>query len=81
MSGHLVGEGGSHAWVEALIPDRDHPGEWAIEAWDSTHDRPAGDGYVTIAVERDYADVVPLSGSYVADHATGQLSQGPRRRS
>jgi transglutaminase-like putative cysteine protease len=74
VSGHLVGEGGSHAWVEALIPHQDHPGEWAVEAWDPTHDRPAGDGYVTIAVGRDYADVAPLSGSYIADHATGQLS-------
>jgi transglutaminase-like putative cysteine protease len=74
VSGHLVGEGGSHAWVEALIPHPDHPGEWAVEAWDPTHDRPAGDGYVTIAVGRDYADVAPLSGSYITDHATGQLS-------
>lgn len=74
VSGHLIGEGGSHAWVEALIPHPDHPGEWAVEAWDPTHDRPAGDGYVTIAVGRDYADVAPLSGSYIADHATGRLS-------
>jgi transglutaminase-like putative cysteine protease len=74
VSGHLVGEGGSHAWVEALVPDPDRPGEWAVEAWDPTHDRPAGDGYVVVAVGRDYADVAPLSGSYVADRVAGQLS-------
>jgi transglutaminase-like putative cysteine protease len=74
VSGHLVGEGGSHAWVEALVPHPDHPDEWVVEAWDPTHDRLAGDGYVVVAVGRDYADVAPLSGSYIADHATGQLS-------
>jgi transglutaminase-like putative cysteine protease len=74
VSGHLVGEGGSHAWVEALVPDRDRPGEWTVEAWDPTHDRPAGDGYVMVAVGRDYGDVAPLSGSYVADRAAGHLS-------
>lgn len=73
VSGHLVGEGGSHAWVEVLVPDPDHPGEWAVEAWDPTHDRRAHDGYLTIAVGRDYADVAPLSGSYIADRATGHL--------
>jgi transglutaminase-like putative cysteine protease len=74
VSGHLVGEGGSHAWVEALVPEPDRLGEWAVQAWDPTHDRPAGDGYVTVAVGRDYADVAPLSGSYVSDCAVGQLS-------
>jgi transglutaminase-like putative cysteine protease len=74
VSGHLVGEGGSHAWVEALVPDPGRPGEWTLEAWDPTHDRPAGDGYVMVATGRDYADVAPLSGSYVADRVAGQLS-------
>jgi transglutaminase-like putative cysteine protease len=74
VSGHLVGEGGSHAWVEAMVPDPDRPGEWAVEAWDPTHDRAAGEGYVMVAIGRDYADVAPLSGSYVADRAAGQLS-------
>jgi transglutaminase-like putative cysteine protease len=73
VSGHLVGEGGSHAWVEALLPHPAHPGQWVVEAWDPTHDRPAGDGYLTVAVGRDYADVAPLSGSFVADDAAGQL--------
>ena len=74
VSGHLVGEGGSHAWVEALVPHPTRPGEWAVEAWDPTHDRRVGDGYVTVAVGRDYGDVAPLTGSYVADRATGHLS-------
>ena len=74
VSGHLAGEGGSHAWVEALVPHPDHPGQWAVEAWDPTHDRPVGDGYVTVAVGRDYGDVAPLTGSYMADRAVGQLS-------
>jgi len=74
VSGHLVGEGGSHAWVEVLSPHPERPGWCTVEAWDPTHDRPAGDGYVTIAVGRDYADVAPLSGSYVADRAVGRLS-------
>jgi transglutaminase-like putative cysteine protease len=74
VSGHLVGEGGSHAWVEVLRPDPARPGWCTAEAWDPTHDRPAGDGYVTVAVGRDYADVAPLSGSYVANRAVGRLS-------
>jgi transglutaminase-like putative cysteine protease len=74
VSGHLVGEGGSHAWVEAMVPHPDRPGEWAVEAWDPTHDRRADDGYLTVAVGRDYADVAPMSGSYVADQATGRLT-------
>ena len=73
VSGQLVGEGGSHAWVETLLPHPGRPGEWVVEAWDPTHDRPAGDGYVTIAVGRDYADVAPLSGTFVANAADSQL--------
>ena len=74
VSGHLVGEGGSHAWVETLVPDPDRRGQWRVEAWDPTHDRPAGHGYVTVAVGRDYADVAPLSGSYVGDRGAGELT-------
>jgi transglutaminase-like putative cysteine protease len=78
VSGHLVGEGGSHAWVEALVPDPARPGEWIVEGWDPTHDRPVTDGHVVVAVGRDYADVAPLSGSYVADRAVGRLSARKR---
>jgi transglutaminase-like putative cysteine protease len=75
VSGHLVGEGGSHAWVETLLPLAGRPGTWVVEAWDPTHDRPAGDGYLTVAVGRDYADIAPMSGSFVADGAGGAAGQ------
>lgn len=75
VSGHLVGEGGTHAWVEVLQPV---PGQ-AVEilAWDPTHDRPADLRYLTVAVGRDYRDVAPVSGTYCGPHA-GSLSASRR---
>jgi transglutaminase-like putative cysteine protease len=75
VSGHLVGEGGTHAWVEVLQPV---PGQ-AVEilAWDPTHDRPADLRYLTVAVGRDYRDVAPISGTYCGPHA-GWLSAARR---
>jgi transglutaminase-like putative cysteine protease len=71
VSGHLVGEGGTHAWVELLQPA---PGQAVqIIAWDPTHDRPADLRYLTVAVGRDYRDVAPVSGTYCGTHA-GWLS-------
>jgi transglutaminase-like putative cysteine protease len=64
VSGHLTGEGGSHAWVEVLRPDAARPNSWVVEVWDPTHDRAVGSGYLTVAVGRDYADVAPLSGTF-----------------
>ncbi len=63
VSGHMLGQGGTHAWVEVVLPDEG--GRDAI-AWpfDPTHASRAGLGYVTIAVGRDYADVAPTSGTY-----------------
>jgi transglutaminase-like putative cysteine protease len=62
VSGHLLGQGGTHAWVEVVVPD----GEQArAVAFDPCNDRQAGSGYLTIATGRDYADVAPTSGSYV----------------
>jgi transglutaminase-like putative cysteine protease len=58
VSGHMVGEGGSHAWVEVLLPSG------AAVAFDPTNDRRAGHAYLTVAVGRDYADVTPTHGSY-----------------
>ncbi len=75
VSGHLVGEGGTHAWVEVLLPA---PGETVeILALDPTHDRPADLRYLTVSVGRDYYDVAPVSGTYRAPHR-GWLSTSRR---
>ncbi len=58
VSGHLQGEGGSHAWVEVLVPGA------AIVAFDPTNGRRAGPTYLTVAVGRDYSDVAPTYGTY-----------------
>ena len=64
VSGHLVGEGASHAWVEALVRRgrRD-----TVVAFDPTHDRRTDLRYLTVAVGRDYGDVTPTSGTYQSD--------------
>jgi transglutaminase-like putative cysteine protease len=62
VSGHLLGQGGTHAWVEAVVPRAQ--GAVAI-AFDPCNGRRAGSGYVTVATGRDYTDVAPASGSYV----------------
>ncbi|GAC1367032.1 MAG: transglutaminase family protein [Ktedonobacteraceae bacterium] len=73
VSGHLLGEGGTHAWVEVLLPVLGQPGKAQAIAFDPTHGRRAGMSYVTIAVGRDYFDVAPTSGTYRASYS-GQLS-------
>lgn len=63
VSGHMVGQGGTHAWVEVVLPAEG--GRDAVAwAFDPTHASRVGLGYVTIAVGRDYADVAPTSGTY-----------------
>jgi transglutaminase-like putative cysteine protease len=71
VSGHLLGDGGSHAWVEVLL--RDEGGEVRAVPFDPTHDRRVGPRYVTVAVGRDYGDVPPTSGTYEGSHA-GELT-------
>jgi transglutaminase-like putative cysteine protease len=66
VSGHLVGEGGTHAWVEVVLPTRDGTGEAIAWSFDPTHARRGGLNYVTIAVGGDYGDVAPTSGTYQA---------------
>jgi transglutaminase-like putative cysteine protease len=73
VSGHLVGEGGSHAWVEVVVADPQRPGGALAVALDPTHDRRAGGGYLTVAVGRDYADVAPTSGTFDGE-GPGRLS-------
>jgi transglutaminase-like putative cysteine protease len=64
VSGHLLGEGGTHAWVEVLLPDPGHPGRYVARPFDPTHGTEPGLNYVTVAVGRDYGDVAPTSGTY-----------------
>jgi transglutaminase-like putative cysteine protease len=86
VSGHLLGEGGTHAWVDVLFPAPTLPsprggGKEAPEAvavaFDPTHGREVGLSYVTVAVGRDYRDVAPTSGSYQASYK-GRLSSERR---
>jgi transglutaminase-like putative cysteine protease len=77
VSGHLLGEGGTHAWVEVLLPAEDAPDSAVAVAFDPTHARRAGLSYVTVAVGRDYLDVAPTSGAYRAAYG-GQLSARKR---
>jgi transglutaminase-like putative cysteine protease len=62
VSGHLLGEGGTHAWVEVLVRDSD--GAAKAIPFDPTHDRWVGPQYVTVAVGRDYRDAAPASGTF-----------------
>ncbi len=64
VSGHLVGEGGTHAWVEVVLPANDGTGEAIAWTFDPTHASRGGLNYVTIAVGGDYSDVAPTSGTY-----------------
>jgi transglutaminase-like putative cysteine protease len=74
VSGHLLGEGGTHAWVEVVIPQAH--GAVAV-ALDPCNGRRADSRYVTVATGRDYSDVAPTSGSYVGT-ACGHLTADRR---
>lgn len=70
VSGHLLGEGGTHAWVEVVVPE----GHLAkAVAFDPCNGVRTGARHLTIATGRDYHDVAPTSGSYRGD-ARGQLT-------
>ncbi len=73
VSGHLLGEGGTHAWVEALVDAPERPGEAVALAFDPTHGCETNLHYITIAVGRDYYDVAPTSGTFQAPYR-GQLT-------
>jgi len=64
VSGHLLGEGGTHAWVEVIIPSPGRPQEALVLALDPTHGRETNLSYLTVAVGRDYGDVTPTSGTF-----------------
>lgn len=79
VSGHMLGEGATHAWVEVLLP---HPSrsEMALAVpFDPCHGRQPGATYLTVAVGRDYRDVSPTTGTYrgqFANHLTSATRLG-----
>jgi transglutaminase-like putative cysteine protease len=77
VSGHLIGEGGTHAWVEVVLPIHDGTGDAIAWTFDPTHASRGGLNYVTIAVGGDYHDVAPTSGTYQAP-VRGTLSTRKR---
>jgi transglutaminase-like putative cysteine protease len=77
VSGHLLGDGGTHAWVEVILPVDEHLEKAWVVPLDPTHGRQAGMNYVTVAVGSDYFDVAPTSGTYFAAYS-GQLSTHKR---
>jgi len=77
VSGHLVGQGGTHAWVEVILPVDDESGDAIAWAFDPTHASRGGLEYVTIAVGADYSDVAPTSGTYQS-RAAGRLVTSKR---
>ena len=70
VSGHMLGEGSSHAWLEVILPGKD--GKLEAVGFDPTNRRRPNLGYTVVALGRDYSDVPPTTGSYIGDHA-GEL--------
>jgi transglutaminase-like putative cysteine protease len=75
VSGHLLGQGGTHAWVEVVLPAGDGTGDAIAWTFDPTQAGRGGLGYVTIAVGADYSDVAPTSGTYVSPVAGRLLTR------
>ena len=72
VSGHLIGEGPPHAWVEVLPVDSSADQPAGLMAFDPTHHRRVGHNYITVAVGRDFGDVTSTSGVF-SGSATGKL--------
>jgi len=70
VSGHLLGEGPPHAWVEVMV-------DGVVVAYDPTHHRRAGSNYITVATGRDFADVTSTSGVF-SGSAIGKLHWSKR---
>ena len=77
VSGHMLGQGGTHAWVEVVLPTDDGTGDATAHAFDPTHAGRGGLGYVTVAIGGDYSDVPPTSGTYLSG-ARGRLTATKR---
>src|SRR5215470_13547260 len=74
VSGRLLGEpGGSHAWVEVLVPDGQDGHRARAFGLDPTNGCRVGPRHLPVAVGRDYTDVAPTSGVY-SGAARGQLT-------
>lgn len=75
VSGHMLADGGSHAWVDVLVPY----GENSFRAigFDPTNKRRPDLSYAIVATGRDYRDVAPTSGSFTAPYG-GRLSFSKR---
>jgi transglutaminase-like putative cysteine protease len=74
VSGHLLGQGGTHAWVEVIVPRGRHA---EAIGFDPCNGCRTDSRYVTIATGRDYSDVAPTSGSYVGT-SRGHLTTARR---
>jgi transglutaminase-like putative cysteine protease len=72
VSGHLLGQGSTHAWVEVVVP---RARDAVAVAFDPCNGRRAGGGYVTVATGRDYSDVAPTSGSYFGTSRSRLISE------
>jgi transglutaminase-like putative cysteine protease len=70
VSGHLLGEGGTHAWVEVIVADADAARAVALDPCNGCR---VSANYLTVAIGRDYADVAPTSGTYLGT-ARGNLT-------
>ena len=77
VSGHVVGEGGTHAWVEVVLPDPAGSDLAAAVPFDPTYGGRPGLDHVTVATGRDYRDVAPTSGTYTGEPG-GRLSASTR---
>jgi len=73
----MLGQGGTHAWVEVVLPTHDGTGDAIAHTFDPTHASRGGLGYVTVAVGADYSDVAPTSGTYLSG-ARGRLVASKR---
>lgn len=74
VSGHLLGEGGTHAWVEVLVAE---DGVTRAVALDPCNACSVDERYLTVATGRDYSDVAPTSGTYIGP-ARGRLTATKR---
>jgi transglutaminase-like putative cysteine protease len=70
VSGHLLGEGGTHAWVEVIVAGADAARAVPLDPCNGCR---VGANYLTVATGRDYTDVAPTSGTYLGT-ARGNLT-------